>query len=84
MKRDPAARRRGRAAGRPVHPRAAQLPGTRRLLDVITDGNKAVDQISELRPDVVLVDSLLQGRIKGPKLVEPIHEAEARRSRSSC
>jgi pilus assembly protein CpaE len=46
-----------------------------KLLDVLTDGGRAVEQISQLRPDVVLVDSLLQGRIKGPKLVEQIHAA---------
>jgi pilus assembly protein CpaE len=46
-----------------------------KLLDVLTDGGKAVAQIGELRPDVVLVDWLLQGRTKGPKLVEQIHEA---------
>lgn len=47
-----------------------------KLLDVLTDGSKAVDQIAELRPDVVLVDALLQGRVKGPKLAEAIHEAK--------
>jgi pilus assembly protein CpaE len=46
-----------------------------KLLDVLTDGGKAIAQIRELRPDVVLVDALLQGRVKGPKLVEQIHEA---------
>jgi len=46
-----------------------------KLLDVLTDGGKAVAQIRELRPDVVLVDALLQGRTKGPKLVQQIHEA---------
>jgi pilus assembly protein CpaE len=46
---------------------------TVKLLDVLTDGSRAVAQIGELRPDVVLVDALLQGRIKGPKLVEQIH-----------
>ncbi len=46
-----------------------------KLLDVLTDGGRAVEQISQLRPDVVLVDALLQGRIKGPKLVEQIHAA---------
>ena len=45
-----------------------------KLLDVLTDGSRAVGTIRELRPDVVLVDALLQGRIKGPKLVEQIHE----------
>ncbi len=44
-----------------------------KLLDVLTDGGRALQQITEFRPDVVLVDALLQGRIKGPKLVEQIH-----------
>jgi pilus assembly protein CpaE len=44
-----------------------------KLLDVLTDGGRAIEQIRQLRPDVVLVDSLLQGRLKGPKLVEQIH-----------
>ena len=46
-----------------------------KLLEVIDDGTRAVGTIRELRPDVVLVDALLQGRLKGPKLVEQIHEA---------
>ena len=37
-----------------------------KILDVLTDGGKALAQIAQLRPDVVLVDFLLQGRIKGP------------------
>ncbi len=44
-----------------------------KLLDVLGDGGRAVEQINQLRPDVVLVDALLQGRIKGPKLIEQIH-----------
>jgi pilus assembly protein CpaE len=48
---------------------------TVKLLDVLTDGSRAVEQIGQLRPDVVLVDALLQGRIKGPKLVEQIAAA---------
>ena len=46
-----------------------------KLLDVLTDGSKARPRSRELRPDVVLVDALLQGRVKGPKLVEQLHEA---------
>jgi pilus assembly protein CpaE len=46
-----------------------------KLLDVISDGGRAVDQIRQLRPDVVIVDALLQGRIKGPKLADQIHAA---------
>jgi pilus assembly protein CpaE len=46
-----------------------------KLLDVLSDGGRAVDQINQLRPDVVLIDALLQGRVKGPKLVEMIQQA---------
>ena len=46
-----------------------------KLLDVLSEGGKAIAAIQELRPDVVMVDALLQGRIKGPKLVEQIREA---------
>jgi pilus assembly protein CpaE len=44
------------------------------LIDVVTDGGKALAQIQQLRPDVVIVDALLQGRVKGLRLVEQIHE----------
>jgi pilus assembly protein CpaE len=47
-----------------------------KLLEVLTEGARAVAAITEMRPDVVLVDALLQGRVKGPKLVEQIHEAK--------
>src|SRR5207342_3956872 len=47
-----------------------------KLLDVLTDGSKVLPVINELRPDVILVDSLLQGRIKGPQLIEMIRQAE--------
>ena len=46
-----------------------------KLLDVMTDGNKVLPQVQQLRPDVVLVDALLQGRIKGLQLVEQIAAA---------
>lgn len=47
-----------------------------KLLDVLSDGSRALATITELRPDIVIVDSLLQGKIKGPKLVEQIHQAD--------
>ena len=47
-----------------------------KLLDVLDEGGKAVAAIKELRPDVVLVDALLQGRVKGPQLILQIHEAD--------
>ena len=47
-----------------------------KLLEVLTEGGRAIATINEVRPDVLLVDALLQGRIKGLKLVEQIHEAK--------
>ena len=47
-----------------------------KLLDVLSEGAKALAQIQQLRPDVVLVDALLQGRVKGPQLVEQIRESK--------
>jgi pilus assembly protein CpaE len=46
-----------------------------KVLDVLTDGGKALAQIGQLRPDVILVDALLQGRIKGPQLIQQIQAA---------
>jgi len=46
-----------------------------KVLDVLTDGGKALAQIGQLRPDVILVDTLLQGRIKGPQLIQQIQAA---------
>jgi pilus assembly protein CpaE len=46
---------------------------TIKLLEVLTDGSKAAGQISQLRPDVLVVDALLQGRIKGLQLVDQLH-----------
>ncbi|HSL33159.1 MAG TPA: response regulator [Candidatus Limnocylindrales bacterium] len=48
---------------------------TVKLLDVITDGSKVIGQVRELRPDVILVDALLQGRVKGLQLVQQLHDA---------
>ena len=49
-----------------------------KLLDVLTDGSKVLQHIAELRPDVVLVDALLQGRVKGLQLVQQIRDAGGR------
>ncbi len=48
---------------------------TIKLLDVVSDGNQVLGLISELRPDVVLVDALLQGRVKGMSVVDKIHQS---------
>jgi pilus assembly protein CpaE len=46
-----------------------------KLLDVVTDGNRVLGLAQELRPDVILVDALLQGRLKGMQLVAKLHES---------
>ena len=50
---------------------------TIKLLDVVSDGSRVARVITELRPDVVLVDALLQGKLKGLALVEQIHASGA-------
>jgi pilus assembly protein CpaE len=46
-----------------------------KLLDVLSDGTKVLGQVQQLRPDVVLVDALLQGKIKGLPLAEQIAQS---------
>jgi pilus assembly protein CpaE len=48
-----------------------------KLLEVMTDGSKVVAQVPELRPDLVIVDALLQGRVKGLQLAEQLKESGA-------
>ncbi len=43
-----------------------------KLLEVLSDGSKVVDAVRQLRPDVVVVDLLLQGKVKGPQLIEQL------------
>ncbi len=43
-----------------------------KLLDVLSDGSKVLPQVQQLRPDIILVDALLQGRVKGLPLAEQI------------
>jgi pilus assembly protein CpaE len=47
-----------------------------KMLDVVTAGDRAVGSVSEMRPDVVLVDALLQGRVSGQQVAQQIREAE--------
>ena len=51
---------------------------TVKLLDVLSDGSKAAAQIQQLRPDIVVIDALLQGRVKGPALVEQLRDGGTR------
>jgi pilus assembly protein CpaE len=47
-----------------------------KMLDVVTAGDRAAASVSEMRPDVVLVDALLQGRVSGQQVAQQIREAE--------
>ena len=46
-----------------------------KLLEVLNDGAKVVEAAKQLRPDVVMVDLLLQGKIKGPQLIEKLRDS---------
>ena len=49
-----------------------------RLLDTITDGRAVLDQMRELRPDVLMVDALLQGKVNGLEVAERVRQAGIR------
>jgi pilus assembly protein CpaE len=42
------------------------------LLEILTDGSRVVEAVKQQRPDAVLVDLLLQGKVKGPQLIESL------------
>ncbi len=46
-----------------------------KLLEVLNDGANVVETAKQLRPDVVMVDLLLQGKVKGPQLIEKLRES---------
>jgi pilus assembly protein CpaE len=46
-----------------------------KLLEVLNDGSKVLESAKQLRPDVVMVDLLLQGKLKGPQLIEKLRES---------
>jgi len=48
-----------------------------RLVDIVSDGTLVEARINEHRPDVVVVDALLQGRVRGMQLVKQLYESEA-------
>ena len=47
-----------------------------RLVDIVSDGTVVATRIGEHRPDVVVVDALLQGRVRGMQLVKQLHDAK--------
>jgi pilus assembly protein CpaE len=47
-----------------------------KMLDVVTAGDRAVTSVGEMKPDVVIVDALLQGRMSGQKVAEEIRRSD--------
>ncbi len=47
-----------------------------KILDVVSEGERAITAVGELKPDVLVVDALLQGRVKGLQVAESIRQAE--------
>jgi pilus assembly protein CpaE len=47
-----------------------------KMLEVVSSGERAVASVSEFKPDVVIVDALLQGRISGQDVAQGIRQAE--------
>ena len=47
-----------------------------KMLEVVTAGDRATASVAEYRPDVVIVDALLQGRVSGLQVAEQIRRAE--------
>lgn len=47
-----------------------------KLLDIVSDGAAVPDQIHELRPDLLIIDSLLGGRIGGMELITHLRRAD--------
>jgi pilus assembly protein CpaE len=47
-----------------------------KILEVVTSGERAVAAVTEFKPDVVIVDALLQGRISGQDVAQGIRQAE--------
>ena len=49
-----------------------------RLLDTVTDGRLVLDQLRELRPDALMVDALLQGKVNGLEVAEQVRQTGIR------
>ncbi|MCC6617860.1 MAG: response regulator [Chloroflexi bacterium] len=47
-----------------------------KMLDVVTSGDRALTAVTEMKPDVVIVDALLQGRVGGQQVAQQIRQAE--------
>lgn len=47
-----------------------------KLLEVVSDGRVVADQVHELRPDMLVIDSLLRGRVDGLELIAQLRRAD--------
>ncbi len=47
-----------------------------KMLDVVTTGERALAAVAEVRPDVLIVDALLQGRVSGTQVAEQVRRSE--------
>jgi len=47
-----------------------------KMLEVVTSGEKAVAAVGDSRPDIVIVDALLQGRMNGASVAKTIRDAD--------
>jgi len=47
-----------------------------KMLEVVTAGDRAASAAAEFKPDVVIVDALLQGRVSGQQVAEAIRRSE--------
>ena len=45
-----------------------------RLVDIVADGTLVAGRVAEHRPDVIVVDALLQGRLRGMQVVKQLHD----------
>ena len=45
-----------------------------KLLDVMSDGSKVKVQVQQLKPDVIIIDALLQGRTRGLAVAQQLRE----------
>ena len=45
-----------------------------KLLEVVPDGGRAAADVAELRPDVLVIDALLQGRTKASAILEQLRK----------
>ncbi len=46
-----------------------------KLLDIVSDGSHIAADIAELRPDIVVIDALLQGKTRAPAVLEMVRQS---------